>query len=46
MGYVVTGAICLIIGACLGILTMGLCVASRNDEYSVEDRQHKEEDEE
>lgn len=44
MSYIVTGAICLVIGAGLGVLAMGLCVASKNNEYSVEDRQHREED--
>ena len=44
MSYIVTGTICLVIGACIGILAMGLCVASRNNDYSVEDRQHREEE--
>lgn len=46
MSYIVTGAICLIVGAMIGVLAMGLCVASKNNEYSVEDRQYKEDTEE
>ena len=44
MGYVITGAICLLVGSGIGVLAMGLCVASKNNEYSVEDRQHREEE--
>ena len=44
MGYVITGVVCLVVGALFGILGMALCVASRNNEYIVEDRQHKEDE--
>ena len=45
MGYVITGVICLLVGAGIGVLAMGLCVASHNTEYRVEDRQYKEDEE-
>ena len=45
MGYVIVGVIGLVVGGLFGMLGMALCVASRNNEYIVEDKQHKEDGE-
>lgn len=45
MGYIITGVVCLAIGAVWGAISMGLCVAMHNNsEYTIESENDKEDE--